>query len=300
MIGFVLSGGANRGALQVGALQSLVTHNIKANLVVGTSTGALNGIYYAFDPTVAGLEALAQKWREFTKGDIFPGNRLTIAWRVLTGQDSLVSGNNFRRTVQHFLPPHLRTFRDLKVPFYAVTTDLLSATTVIFGDELDTPVLDPIMASASLPIVLPPVIMDGFQLTDGGTTAAVPIEVALLRGATELYVIDLEPDVSQPEAVHGVLPIANQTLLTLLREQLYDDLRDAAKAGAIVHHINIAAFADLDLFDSSKMAQMIEAGHSAMDQYLDRPKPNTIRPLAPAQAFNTPRHMPRGGRPLRE
>ena len=64
MIGFVLSGGANRGALQVGALQSLVTHNIKANLVVGTSTGALNGIYYAFDPTVAGLEALESRFDE--------------------------------------------------------------------------------------------------------------------------------------------------------------------------------------------------------------------------------------------
>ena len=37
MIGFVLSGGANRGALQVGALQALAAHGITANLVVGTS-----------------------------------------------------------------------------------------------------------------------------------------------------------------------------------------------------------------------------------------------------------------------
>ncbi len=58
------------------------------------------------------------------------------------------------------------------------------------------------------PIVLPPVMIDGFQLTDGGVTAVVPIEVALLRGATELYVIDLEPDVSKTQPIHGVLPIA--------------------------------------------------------------------------------------------
>jgi NTE family protein len=61
MIGFVLSGGANRGPLQVGALQSLVAHGIKANLVAGTSAGALNGVYYAFDPTAAGMEQLAQQ-----------------------------------------------------------------------------------------------------------------------------------------------------------------------------------------------------------------------------------------------
>src|SRR5512139_4106038 len=82
MIGFVLSGGANRGALQVGALQALTAHHIKANLVVGTSAGALNGVYYAYDPTPAGLERLAQLWIDTKKDDIFPGNRLTMAWRV--------------------------------------------------------------------------------------------------------------------------------------------------------------------------------------------------------------------------
>ncbi len=301
VIGFVLSGGANRGALQVGALQSLVAHGIKANLVAGTSAGALNGVYYAYDPTAAGMEQLAQNWLDTKKKDVFPGNKLTMAWRVLTGQDSLVSGDNFRRTLERYIPPDARTFRALKIPFYAVTADILSATTFVFGDELDVEVLDPVLASASFPIVLPPVIIDDFQLTDGGVTAMVPIEVALLRGATELYVVDLEPDVSKTRPLHGLLPIATQTLMTSLREQLIDDLRDATKAGAIVHHINITAFAEIDLFDFSKTAQMIEAGRAAMDQYLDNPKPNTIRPLTPTttQAMSA-RRMPHGGRPLRE
>lgn len=301
MIGFVLSGGANRGALQVGALQSLATHGIKANLVVGTSAGVLNGVHYVCDPTPAGLELLAQKWLNTSKNDIFPGNKLTMAWRVLTGQDGLVSGDNFRRTLERYIPPGARTFRSLKIPFYVVTVDIISATTIVFGDELDVEMLDPILASASFPIVLPPVIIDGFQLTDGGVTALVPIEVALLRGATELYVIDLEPDVCKTQPIRGVVPIAIQTLLTSLREQLLDDLRDASKAGAIVHHVNITAFADLDLFDFSKAAQMIEAGRVAMDQYLDNPKPNTLRPLAATSAqAAVPRRMPRGGRPFRE
>jgi hypothetical protein len=98
-----------------------------------------------------------------------------------------------------------------------------------------------------------------------------------------------------------MVPIAVQTLLTSLREQLIDDLRDASKAGALVHHVNITAFADLDVFDFSKTAQMIEAGRIAMDQYLANPKPGTIRPLAKVGAQPAlPRRMPRGGRPLRE
>ena len=300
MIGFVLSGGANRGALQVGALQSLAAHGIKANLVVGTSTGALNGVHYAHSPTPAGLEILAQKWLNTKKDDIFPGNKVTMAWRLLTGQDSLVSGDNFRRTLARYIPPEARTFRSLKIPFYVVTADILSATTIIFGDELDMEVLDPVLASTSFPIVLPPVIIDGFQLTNGSATSVVPIEVALLRGATELYVIDLEPDFNQTQPIHGMLPIAGQTLATSLREQLLDDLRDARKAGAIVHHVNISAFANIALFDFSKTAQMIEAGRTTMDQYLDNPKPNTIRPLAVGMQTGTLKLMPRGGRPLRE
>lgn len=296
-IAFVLSGGANRGPLEIGALQSLVARNIRADLVVGTSAGALNGVYYAARPTVTGMQELANIWINATVNDAFPGaNNLSMAWRAITGKDSLIDGAALRRTVQRSLPPGATVFGDLQIPFYAVTADILSATTIVFGDEPDTPLLEPVLASASFPIVLPPVEYDGFQLSDGGVTAVVPIEVALQRGATELYVIDLEPPTAKSDPVRGVLPIAMQTLTTSLREQLLDDLRDVIKAGATLHHINITAFPDLPLFDFTQTASLINAGRIAMDTYLNAPKPNTVRPLATsAQAA---RRMPKGGRPL--
>ena len=297
MIAFVLSGGANRGPLEVGALQSLIAHSIQADLVVGTSAGALNGVFYCYDPTASGMQTLAQIWIQTKREEVFPGSSLGRAWRVLTGQDSLVDGSSFRRTVQKYMPIKDGTFGDFKIPFYAVTADLISAQMIVFGDDKSTPVLDPVVASASFPIVLPPVEIDGFQLSDGGVTAVVPIEVALQRGATELYIVDLEPVVTQSQPVRGVLPIAMQTLITSLREQLIDDLRDAMQAGATVHHVNITAFADIDLFDFSQAAAMVEAGRIAMDTYLNAPKPNTIRPLALVTA-SMARPMPRGGRPL--
>ena len=296
-IAFVLSGGANRGPLEIGALQSLVARNIKADLVVGTSAGALNGVYYAARPTVTGMQELANIWINSTVNDAFPGaNNLSMAWRAITGKDSLIDGAALRRTVQRSLPPGATVFGDLQIPFYAVTADIISATTIVFGDEADTPLLEPVLASASFPIVLPPVEYDGFQLSDGGVTAVVPIEAALQRGATELYVIDLEPPTAKSDPVRGVLPIAMQTLTTSLREQLLDDLRDVIKAGATLHHVNITAFPDLPLFDFTQTASLINAGRIAMDTYLNAPKPNTVRPLATsAQAA---RRMPKGGRPL--
>ena len=51
MIACVLSGGANRNPWVTGTLQSLVVYNITADLAIGTSAGALNGVYDAHDPT---------------------------------------------------------------------------------------------------------------------------------------------------------------------------------------------------------------------------------------------------------
>jgi len=46
-VAFVLSGGASLGAVQVGMLRALVAHDIRPDLVVGTSVGAVNGAFLA-------------------------------------------------------------------------------------------------------------------------------------------------------------------------------------------------------------------------------------------------------------
>ena len=49
---FVFAGGGSFGAIQVGMMHSLAAHGISADMVVGSSVGALNGAYYAGDPTL--------------------------------------------------------------------------------------------------------------------------------------------------------------------------------------------------------------------------------------------------------
>ena len=41
-VAFVLSGGGNRGALEVGVLRALLEHDIRPQILVGTSVGAIN------------------------------------------------------------------------------------------------------------------------------------------------------------------------------------------------------------------------------------------------------------------
>lgn len=291
MRALVLSGGANRGPIEVGALQSLIAHNIHPDFVVGTSAGALNGAYFCAHPDR--LETLAQIWINTKREDVFPGSKLTWALHVLFGGDGLVSNTPLTETVKKHLTKDAPTFADLQIPLYVTTADLVSAQLIVYGDDKSAPLLEPVVASAAFPLVIEPVLFDGHQLTDGGVVAYAGVEIAIQRGATEIYVIDLSPIVPRSEPLHGIGRVGFQTLSTMLREQLLDDLGDAMAPGLTLHHVDIPALGDLSLFDFSKARELIAAGKAALDAYLDAPRPNEIQRMAMAQAAAL--KPPRGG-----
>src|SRR5258707_7326117 len=59
---FVLSGGTARGALQVGALRALLERDIRPDVIIGTSIGALNWAWLARNPTLESISALDDLW----------------------------------------------------------------------------------------------------------------------------------------------------------------------------------------------------------------------------------------------
>ena len=68
----VLAGGGSLGAVQVGMLRALVESGVKADMVVGSSVGAINGAYFAGDPTLKGVSNLERLWCGLKRSDIFP------------------------------------------------------------------------------------------------------------------------------------------------------------------------------------------------------------------------------------
>jgi NTE family protein len=69
---FVLSGGGNLGAVQVGMLQALADRGVVPDLLVGTSVGAVNAAFLAAGPSPARIDALANIWSHTRRRDIFP------------------------------------------------------------------------------------------------------------------------------------------------------------------------------------------------------------------------------------
>ena len=55
---FILAGGGSLGAVQVGMLRALLESGIEPDMVVGSSVGAINGAYFAGDPTLQGISRL--------------------------------------------------------------------------------------------------------------------------------------------------------------------------------------------------------------------------------------------------
>jgi NTE family protein len=296
MIAFVLSGGGNRGALQTGALQALFAHGIQPDLIVGTSAGALNGAYIALYPSLEGANQLADIWRATRQSDVFPGNMLTMAWRFVTGQDSLFDDTALRRYVESRLPSDRPTFGDVSVPLYVTGANINTNTLYLFGEDPMARLVDAIMISSAIPPELPPVELNGYQYMDGGLVSVVPIEIAMEKGATEIYAVNVSYAGGPQPAVHGLYNVVRRSITTLLYQQLLDDLEEAAEAGDALklHHISIRAFGDLPITDFNHMAEMVEEGRRITEDYLAHPQP-TMRGMVRAQALEAAEAPPPPG-----
>src|ERR1700683_2004582 len=67
---FVLSGGGNLGALQVGMMYALVESGVRPGMIVGTSVGAINGAFLASRPDLPGIAEIARLWSSLRRKDV--------------------------------------------------------------------------------------------------------------------------------------------------------------------------------------------------------------------------------------
>jgi predicted acylesterase/phospholipase RssA len=128
---FVLAGGGSFGAIQVGMMHSLAAHGISADMVVGSSVGALNGAYYAGDPTLKGILQLETIWRGLHRRDVFP-----LTWRTLLGfirrRDFLIPHDGIEKLIDDHLP--YRNLQDAKLPVHIVATDMVTGDSVVMSE----------------------------------------------------------------------------------------------------------------------------------------------------------------------
>ena len=95
---FVMAGGGSLGAVEVGMLKELLKWGEAPAFVVGASAGAINGAFFAAEPTLTGIAKLEQIWCGLRRQDVFPfglGSLLGLVGR----RGHLIESNN-RLTIQ--------------------------------------------------------------------------------------------------------------------------------------------------------------------------------------------------------
>jgi len=127
-------------------------------------------------------------------------------------------------------------------------------------------------------VVFPPIVHLGYQYVDGGIIANLPLQVAVSKGATEIYALDVGLTTQNLPRVTGILGTLNRTIQVMLNHQTLRELEHVlALPDMTMHHIMLTGFKDLRWGDFSKTSDMITHGHQQAQAYLKHPAPNRLR-----------------------
>lgn len=160
-VAFVLGGGGVLGAHEVGMLRALEETGVRPDLVVGTSIGALNGVFVAAGPDTA-VERLTSLWSDDSVRDVFGARVWARLWTLARSGTHLHSNEPLRRMLDELLP--VRTFGELATPFQCVAAGIETAMAHWFTDG---PLIPAVLASSAAPGLLPPVPIGDRHYFDG-------------------------------------------------------------------------------------------------------------------------------------
>ena len=157
-VGIALSGGGIKSLCHAGALKALEEQGIKPDIISGVSSGAVVGAFYADGYSPSEIAVLFED----------------IKFRTMT-KIHIPDGGFFQTDIfQDFLNRKLRakTFEELRIPLRVVATDLDNGKSVTFSSGN---LIDPIVASCSLPVLFKPKTIDGVNYVDGGVLKNFPV-----------------------------------------------------------------------------------------------------------------------------
>lgn len=171
------------GATEVGMLAALAEAGIRPDIVLGTSIGAINGVFVAADPTGAAKQ-LEAVWRSDVVRTAFRGSLLGRLGTLARSGTHLHSNLPLRRLLEQHLAP--RRFEELPVSFHCVAASVEKAAAHWFYSG---PIIPAVLASAAVPGLLPPVRIGGEHFLDGGLVHSIPVGKAVQLGAQRIFVL---------------------------------------------------------------------------------------------------------------
>jgi len=183
-IALVLGAGVSKGFAHIGVLKILESNKIPIHMIVGTSVGSAVGSLYAYGYNAFQLQKMSFS---IEKGDILD---LTIP------DNGFIKGEK----LEEFINKTLKNtpMEKLKIPFYAVATEIKDGQEVVFGKGNTG---QAVRASCSIPGIFRPVKIVDKMYVDGGVVSPVAVDAAKRFGADIVIAVDISTGVerTQPE-----------------------------------------------------------------------------------------------------
>ncbi len=242
-IGLVLSGGGARGFAHLGVISALNEAGIFPDIISGTSAGALVGVLYAD----------GYKPEEILKL-LNHGSRLDFMRPALPREGLLQIGG-----VVKILKSALRatTFEELKIPLSVTATDLNNGMAVYFSSgEL----IDPVIASASIPVLFQPVIINEICYVDGGVLDNLPVKP--VENSCRVLIGSFVNPVGPLEKISGLISIAERTFMLSMSKEI---MEKSKKFQLLIAPPELSNF---KILDPEKAEDLFELGYNATKEKL--------------------------------
>lgn len=214
-IGLALGSGGPKGLSHIGIIKVLEENNIPIDFIAGASIGSVIGGFYASTKDIKKIEkiALSNSWRQTLPLFFDPSLR-----------QGFVSGRKIKIFIENIIGKiH---FKDLKIPFSVVATDIKTGETVIINEG---EVALAIRASSSIPLIFKPLKLDSMLLVDGGLSLPVPVEVVRRMGADLVIAVNLDADYfsNTKDSSFGFYKVANSSIKLLRYHLASSNVKDA-------------------------------------------------------------------------
>lgn len=243
-IGLVLSGGGARGITHVGVIKALEKHKIPIDLIVGTSIGSIVGGLYCAGYSADELEQIVKDigWNDLfqddtEREDLFLGqkkenDRYLLNIRFDDYKPYIPSSFTPGQKLLSILSKKLllakyqatQNFDQLKIPFRAVSTDLISGERIVIkeGDLAEA-----INASSAVPLLFSPVESNGRLLIDGGVRSNIPVDIARNLKMDIVIAVDITSPLRIKKDLNAPWEIADQVTTIMMGAEREKQLKFA-------------------------------------------------------------------------
>lgn len=242
--GFVLSGGFIKGFAHLGAIQALLEHDIRPQIISSTSAGSLVGTLYA-----DGNEP-------YQVLEFFDGLKFYDLTKLVLPTTGFFELNE----LVDFLRTHLKRQRIelLPVPMVIAATDLDHGKTVYFrkGD-----IAKCVAASCCLPVIFSPITINGTHYVDGGVLMNLPVS-AIRKECEHIYAINVSP-LHAPDYKLNIINIAERSYQFMFRS---NTVAERKMADVLIEPVNLSGYSNIDL---DKSREIFKAGYEKANEVLD-------------------------------